>query len=143
MKTPTAVLMVEDNRGDVVLMQEAIKNAGLPYHLTLVPDGVEALEFLRQQGKYAGAARPELIILDLKLPRKTGIEVLVEIELDPALRGIPIVVLSSSTSELAIARARRVPPYTCMVKPGTFDGYIELARTIEAFRNTEPKDGVL
>ena len=141
--TPIAVLMVEDNRGDVVLMQEAIQSAGLPYNICVARDGVEALEFLRRQGKCAGAARPDLIMLDLKLPRKTGMEVLDEIELDPMLHNIPIVILSSSRSELSIARLRKEPPYTCMDKPSTFEGYVELVQIIEAFREQAQKGGSL
>jgi len=141
--TPIAVLMVEDNRGDVVLMQEAIQSAGLPYNLSVAHDGVEALECLRLQGKYAGMARPDLIMLDLKLPGITGMEVLDEIELDPVLRNIPIVILSSSRSELSIARLRKEPPYNCMDKPSTFEDYVELVRIIEAFREQAQKGGAL
>ncbi len=141
MTIPIAVLMVEDNRGDVVLMQEAIQSAGLPYNICVARDGVEALEFLRRQGKSAGAARPDLITLDLKLPRKTGMEVLDEIQLDSTLCNIPIVILSSSVSELKIARARREPPYNCMAKPNTFEGYVELVKIIEAFRKNAQKEG--
>lgn len=140
--TPVAVLMIEDNRGDVVLMQEAMQSAGLFYNLSVAHDGVEALEYLRRQGRYADSARPDLIMLDLKLPRKTGMEVLDEIQLDSTLRDIPIVILSSSRSELSIAKVRRDPPYNCLAKPSTFEGYIELARTIEMFRKTKQKEVV-
>ena len=135
------VLMVEDNRGDVVLMKEAIRSASLSYNISVAKDGVEAIDFLRRKGMYTEAVRPDLIILDLKLPRKTGMEVLDEIKPDPTLCRIPIVILSSSISELGIARLRKEPPYTCIVKPSTFEGYIELAKTIEVFRKMEQRKG--
>jgi two-component system, chemotaxis family, response regulator Rcp1 len=128
------VLMVEDNRGDVVLVQEAMAKAGITFQVHVVPDGVEAMAYLRRQGRYAGATRPDLIVLDLKLPRKTGQEVLAEIQPDAELNGIPLVVLSSSRSELEIARTRGLPGKSCMAKPSTFDGYVALVRAIEQFR---------
>ena len=82
---PIEVLMVEDNRGDVVLVETAIEKAGLPYHVTVVTDGAEAEEFLYRRGKYVESPRPELIMLDLKLPRKNGCELLGGIRLDPVL----------------------------------------------------------
>ena len=85
--TPVEVLMVEDNRGDVVLVQAAIEKAGLPYQLTVVSDGAEAVEFLHRRGKYAASTRPELITLDLKLPCKNGCEVLEDIRLRPGVGG--------------------------------------------------------
>lgn len=137
MKERVHVLMVEDNRGDVVLMQEAIHSLGLPYELTVARDGVEAMDILCRRGSHSGASRPDMIVLDLKLPRKTGMEVLDELKADPILGCIPVIVLSSSISELSVARARNDPPYTCIGKPTTFDGYIEIARTLETFRNGE------
>jgi CheY-like chemotaxis protein len=134
MSKSVEVLMVEDNRGDVVLMEEAMHKAGLSYHISTVKDGVEAMEYLRRQGEFAGAARPELVILDLKLPRKNGREVLEEIRRDPELCGLRIVILSSSGSELELARADKQLAPKCMVKPNTFKGYIELVKKIDAFR---------
>ena len=139
MKTSVEILMVEDNRGDVVLIQEAIQRAGLPYNLAVATDGVEALEYLRRKGARSCAPKPELLILDLKLPKKTGMEVMEEIHFDSGFSRIPIVILSSSASELSIARSRWEPPYRCVSKPTTFDGYIELVRTIEAIRTTYRK----
>jgi len=136
--TLATVLMVDDNRGDVMLLQEALQSAGLLYNLSVAQDGVEALDFLRRKGRHAAVSKPDLIVLDLKLPRKTGMEVLDEIKLDPGLRDIPLVVLSSSRSELCIARSRKAPSYTCLVKPSTFEGYVELAWAIEAVRKTTP-----
>jgi CheY-like chemotaxis protein len=128
------VLMVEDNRGDIVLLEEAMRKAGLSNRVNTVKDGVEAMEYLRKQGEFAGAARPDLIVLDLKLPRKGGREVLDEIKRDPELKDICLVVLSSSRSELALAMANKQSAPTCMVKPSTFEGYVQLVKDIEAFR---------
>ena len=131
---PVEVLMIEDNRGDVVLVEAAIEKAGLPYHVTVVSDGAEAVEFLHGRGKYAESPRPELIMLDLKLPRKNGCEILDEIQLDPVLGKIPLVLLSSSKSELTRARSYGLPPECYLEKAGTFQGFVELVRAIEAFR---------
>jgi CheY-like chemotaxis protein len=129
------ILIVEDNRGDIVLLGEAMRKAGLRHRIHTVKDGVEAMEYLRKEGEFSCAARPDLIILDLKLPRKNGREVLDEIRRDSDLCGIRIVVLSSSRSELALAKSDKQAAPCCMVKPSTFDGYIELVRNIEAFRD--------
>lgn len=133
--TPVEVLMVEDNRGDVVLVQAAIEKAGLPYQLTVVSDGAEAVEFLHRRGKYAASTRPELITLDLKLPCKNGCEVLEDIRLDPVLGEIPLVLLSSSKSELRRARSYGLPAECYLEKPCTYQGFVELVLAIEAFRS--------
>ncbi|MGA2034175.1 MAG: response regulator [Thermoguttaceae bacterium] len=133
MKT-VEVLMIEDNRGDVVLVQAAIEKAGFPYHVSVVGDGVEAMEFLHRRGKYAESLRPELIMLDLKLPRKNGCEVLDEIRLDPVLGQIPLVLLSSSISELRRARSYGLPAECYLEKASTYQGFVELVRAIEVFR---------
>ena len=131
---PVEVLMVEDNRGDVVLVEAAIEKAELPYHVTVVSDGVEAVEFLHRRGKYAESPRPELIMLDLKLPRKNGCEILDEIQLDPVLGKIPLVLLSSSNSELKRARSYQLPEECYLEKASTYQGFLELVRAIEVFR---------
>jgi CheY-like chemotaxis protein len=128
------VLMVEDNRGDVVLVEAAIEKAGLPYHVTVVSDGAEAVEFLLRRGNYADAPRPDLIMLDLKLPRKNGCEVLYEIQPDPVVGKIPLVLLSSSKSELKRARSYGLPAECYLAKPSTFQGYVDLVAAIEVFR---------
>jgi chemotaxis family two-component system response regulator Rcp1 len=137
---PVEVLMVDDNRGDVVLVQAAAAKRGLPYHFAVARDGVEALAYLRRQGPYADVPRPELIVLDLKLPRQSGHEVLDRIEQDPELRAIPLVVVSSSSSELALVRLRRPAAPTCLVKPSDFAGYVDLVGTVEAFRLSPGRD---
>ena len=139
MKT-VEVLMVEDNRGDVVLVQAAIEKAGLPYRVTVAVDGAEAVEYLHRRGKYAESPRPELILLDLKLPRKNGCEVLDEIRHDPVVAEIPLVLLSSSKSELKRARSFGLPAECYLEKPGTYQGFVELVLAIEAFRSKAAAD---
>ncbi len=131
---PVEVLMIEDNRGDVVLVEAAIEKAGLPYRVTVVSDGAEAVEFLHRRGQYAAACRPDLIMLDLKQPRKNGCEVLDEIRLDPLVAEIPLVLLSSSKSELKRARSYGLPPECYLEKASTYQGFIELVQAIEVFR---------
>lgn len=138
---PVEVLMIEDNQGDVILVQEAVQSLGLPYTMRVVHNGVEALEYLRRQGMHTAACRPDLIILDLQLPKKTGVEVLDEVDPDPAFRNIPIVVLSSSVGELCTVWTHGAHSCKYVVKPSTFAGYRDLARMIEAFRLTSPKEG--
>jgi CheY-like chemotaxis protein len=130
------VLMVEDNRGDVVLVEEAILAAGLDYRVAVVRDGVAAMDYLRRQGTHAGAPHPDLILLDLKLPRKSGRQVLAELDADSALRHIPVAILSSSRSELGLARIGRPPNHADFAKPSTFSGYVELLQAIAAFHQS-------
>lgn len=93
------IFLVEDNKADVRLIQEALKNSVVPHEVVTVRDGVDAMAFLRREGEYADAPRPDLILLDLNLPRKDGREVLAEIKADPALKRIPVVVLTTSRNE--------------------------------------------
>jgi len=134
--TPTNILMVEDNRGDVVLMEEAIRAAGFDYRVTVVRDGVAALEYLRPQGPLTVALLPDLILLDLKLPRMSGREVLAELSADPALRDIPVAILSSSRSELELVRISGQLHCTSFAKPSTFAGCIKLLTAIDAFHQS-------
>jgi two-component system, chemotaxis family, response regulator Rcp1 len=133
--TPIDVLMVEDNPGDVILVREAVTKSNVPFRVTVVRDGVEAMSYLRREGKFADAPRPDLMVLDLKLPRKSGREVLRDMAQDPAVQRMPVVVLSSSRSELELARSSLLRTQTFMVKPGTFSEYVEMIRAMEAFRN--------
>ena len=96
---PAEILLVEDNPGDVRLTRETFKESKLLNHMSVVYDGVEAMAFLRREGKYANATRPDLILLDLNLPKKDGREMLAEIKADEQLRRIPVVVLTSSSAE--------------------------------------------
>ncbi len=134
------VLMIEDNQGDVVLVETAIEKAKLPYHITVVSDGAEAVEYLHRRSSYAAAPRPDLILLDLKLPRKNGCEVLDEILHDPCLAQTPLVLLSSSKSELKRARSYGLPPECYLEKPCTYQGFVELVLAIEAFRGKAAKE---
>ena len=97
--------------------------------------------FIGGQGRHAGAPRPDLIVLDLKLPRKSGRELLHELRPDAGLRDIPVVILSSSRTELELARATPLPGQLFVVKPSTFDGYVDLVQTIEAFYQTRTPEG--
>lgn len=131
---PIQVLMVEDNPGDVVLLREAAATAGLDYQITVLHDGVAANAYLHATGPYAGAPRPDLVVLDMKLPRRSGREVLEDIRGEPALHTLTLVALSSSRSELDLVRSNLLPTQTTMGKPSTFAGYIQVVKAIEVFR---------
>lgn len=130
---PIEVLLVEDNPGDVRLTREALRDGKVHNNLSVAPDGVEALAFLRREGKYAEAPRPDVILLDLNLPRKDGREVLEEIKGDPALRNIPVVILTSSEAERDIAQAYALHANCYVTKPVDLDQFIHVVRSIEDF----------
>jgi CheY-like chemotaxis protein len=125
---PIAVLLVEDDPGDVVLIQEAFEHNKVRNRLHVVGDGVEAMRFLREGGE-----RPDLVLLDLNLPRKDGREVLEEIKTDPALRSIPVVVLTTSKAEEDILRSYDLHANAYVTKPVDFDRFIEVVRQIDEF----------
>jgi len=127
------ILLVEDNPGDVRLTQEALKDNKVHNNLHIVGDGVEALAFLRREGQYAGSPRPDLILLDLNLPRKDGREVLAEIKTDLQLRRIPVVVLTTSKAEEDILRAYDLSANCYITKPVDFEQFIHVVRSIEDF----------
>jgi CheY-like chemotaxis protein len=127
------ILLIEDNDGDVLLTRRALKDAKVANNLDVVADGVEALEYLRRQGKYAGAPRPDLIMLDLNLPRKDGRQVLAEIKPDPALRSIPVVVLTSSSAEEDVVKSYDLHANCYLVKPVNFAGLMAVVKSIEQF----------
>lgn len=131
--TPIRILMVEDNDGDVFLTTEALKEAKVANQVHVVHDGVEALEYLRRHGKYATAPRPDLILLDLNLPRKDGREVLEEIKADPALHKIPIVILTSSSAETDVCKTYNLHANCYIVKPVDFAALVEVVRSIDNF----------
>jgi len=131
--TPVEILLVEDNPGDVRLTQEALRDAKVWNHMSVAMDGIEALEFLRRQGQHAGAPRPDLILLDLNLPRKDGREVLEETKADPDLRSIPVVVLTTSQAEQDICRAYHLHANCYITKPVDLDQFITVVRSIEEF----------
>jgi CheY-like chemotaxis protein len=127
------VLLVEDDPGDVVLIREAFEHNKVYNALRVVSDGVEAIEFLRGEGEHEGAPRPDLILLDLNLPRKDGREVLAEIKEDTELRTIPIVVLTTSEAEEDIVRSYDLHANAYVTKPVDFDRFIEVVRQIDDF----------
>jgi CheY-like chemotaxis protein len=125
---PIVVLLVEDDPGDVVLIQEAFEHNKVRNRLHVVGDGVEAMKFLRDGGE-----RPDLVLLDLNLPRKDGREVLEEIKTDPALRSIPVVVLTTSKAEEDILRSYDLHANAYVTKPVDFGRFIEVVRQIDEF----------
>ena len=127
------ILLVEDNPGDVRLTMEALKEGKILNEVRVVEDGVEALDFLHRVGKYADAPRPDLILLDLNLPRKDGREVLAEIKEDEALKKIPVVVLTTSAAERDILRAYNLHANCYITKPVDLDQFIAVVKGIEDF----------
>jgi two-component system, chemotaxis family, response regulator Rcp1 len=130
---PVELLLVEDNPADAQLTREAMRDAKVHNNLTVVPDGVEAMAFLRGQGRYASAPRPDLILLDLNLPRKDGREVLEEIKADPALASIPVVVITASEAEEDIVRAYNLKASAYITKPVTLGQFVRVVHSIEDF----------
>lgn len=127
------ILLVEDNEPDVVLTQEAFKEAKISNSLYVAEDGVEAMDFLHKRGKYADAPRPDLVLLDLNLPRKDGRAVLQEIKADPNLTSIPVVVLTTSADERDVIRAYTSHANCYIVKPVDFLQFMNIVRSIEGF----------
>ncbi|HEU0008620.1 MAG TPA: response regulator [Verrucomicrobiae bacterium] len=127
------ILLVEDNLGDARLVSEALRETGSGSQLRHVDDGVEALDFLRRQGAHNGASRPDLILLDLNLPRKSGREVLAEIKADDTLRRIPVVVLTSSQSDEDVLSVYTLNANCYVPKPADLDQFLAAIRSIEQF----------
>jgi two-component system, chemotaxis family, response regulator Rcp1 len=127
------ILLVEDNRGDVRLIREGLDHDGVRLHLNVAQDGLEALAFLRRQDPYSSAPRPDLIVLDLNLPRKSGREVLADMKADPVLSSIPVVVFSSSQAETDIAASYGLRANCYIVKPVDLDQFLAVVRAIEDF----------
>jgi CheY-like chemotaxis protein len=131
--TPIEILLVEDNPGDVRLTREALREARVRNRLHVAADGVEALAFLRRTGRYTDAARPDLVLLDLNLPRKNGREVLEEIKGDAALSQIPVVILTTSQAEQDIMESYRLRANAYVAKPVDLDQFMKVVRSIEQF----------
>jgi two-component system, chemotaxis family, response regulator Rcp1 len=127
------ILLVEDNPGDARLTKEAIREAQMRNNLSWVLDGVEALSFLRRQGNHKQAPRPDLILLDLNLPRKDGREVLAEIKNDEQLKRIPVIVLTTSEAEEDVSRAYRLKANCYIAKPPQLDQLVNIVKNIEEF----------
>jgi CheY-like chemotaxis protein len=133
MEKPVEILLVEDNPGDVRLTLEVFKDAKMRNTINTVPDGVEAMEYLRNQGKYAKAAKPDLILLDLNLPRKDGREVLAEIKADEALRRIPVVILTISKADEDVLKSYNLHANCYITKPVDLRQFIKVVTSIEDF----------
>src|ERR1700728_1467838 len=127
------VLLVEDSPGDVRLTREALKDAKVHINLHVAPDGAEAMAFLKREGKYANVPRPDLILLDLNLPKKDGREVLAEIKESDALKSIPVVVLTTSASEADILRSYRLHANCYITKPVGLQGFLTVVKSIDSF----------
>jgi len=127
------VLLVEDDPGDVLMTREAFEHHRIRNKLHVVNDGEEALQFLRRTGEYAGAPRPGLILLDLNLPRRDGLEVLAELKEDPGLRVIPVVILTTSQADEDILRSYALHANAYVSKPVDFERFMDVIRQIDNF----------
>jgi two-component system, chemotaxis family, response regulator Rcp1 len=130
---PIEVLLVEDSPGDVRLTREAFKDAKVHINLNVASDGVEAMAFLRRAGSHANAPRPDLILLDLNLPKKDGREVLTELKEDPAFRSIPVVILTTSASEADIHGSYQNHANCYITKPVGLEGFLKVVKSIDSF----------
>lgn len=131
--SPIEILLVEDSAGDVRLTQEALKEGKVRNRLSVAVDGVEAMQFLRHEGQFSDAPRPDLILLDLNLPRKDGREVLSEIKADPGLASIPVVVLTTSKAEEDVLRSYQLHANCYVTKPVNLEQFIKVVKAIEDF----------
>jgi two-component system, chemotaxis family, response regulator Rcp1 len=131
---PLEILLIEDNAGDIRLTQEALEEGKIWNHLSVVQDGLEAMAYLRREGKHSDdAKRPDLILLDLNLPKKDGREVLSEIKADPRLRQIPVIVLTATGKEENLAKAYGFQAHCYIPKPVDFDRFVSVVKSIEEF----------
>jgi two-component system, chemotaxis family, response regulator Rcp1 len=133
MGKPIEILLVEDNPDDAALTQETLREGRIRNHVSLVEDGVEALAFLRREAPFGDAPRPDLILLDLQLPRKNGREVLAEIKGDPSLKRIPVVIMTTSSAERDIFESYNLHANCYVTKPIELDEFIAAIRKIEQF----------
>jgi CheY-like chemotaxis protein len=130
---PVEVLLIEDNPGDVRLTEEALKEGKVLNNLSVVQDGVEAMAFLNREGKYATSPRPDIVLLDLNLPRKDGREVLLELKAHESFRRIPVVILTTSRAEEDIVRTYDLHANCYIAKPVDLDQFIRVVQSIEEF----------
>jgi two-component system response regulator len=130
---PLGVLLVEDDPGDVLIAQEALAAGRLSTRLNVVNDGAEAISYLRRTGEFIDVERPDLILLDLNLPKMTGHEVLAEVKADPALRRIPVVVLTTSKAVEDVVRSYDLHASVYVTKPVDFDAFTEVVKQIDDF----------
>jgi CheY-like chemotaxis protein len=132
-RSPIEILLVEDNPGDERLTREALKEGKVYHKLHWAKDGVDAMEFLHQRGKYKDAPRPDIILLDLNLPKKDGRQVLSEIKQDPSLRAIPVVILTTSEAETDLVQSYDSHANCYILKPVELDHFIAVVKAIEGF----------
>jgi len=137
--TPTEVLLVEDNPGDVRLTREVFRDAEVPIHLHVASDGVEAMAFLRKEGAYAGVPRPDFILLDLNLPKIDGRELLAHMKMDEGLKSIPVVILTTSEAEADIVRSYQLQASAYLSKPFQLAAFESLVKSIGNFWLTKVK----
>jgi len=130
---PIEILLVEDSPSDAELTVEALRDAKVVNHLSIVEDGVQAMEYVRRQGQFSRAPRPDLILLDLNLPRKDGREVLSELKADPELKMIPVVVLTTSSADQDVVQAYTLCANCYITKPVDFNQFLVVVRSIEDF----------
>jgi two-component system, chemotaxis family, response regulator Rcp1 len=132
-KAAIRILWAEDSISDILLIKEAFKQAGLKHRINIVNDGVEALDFIFRRAKFSHALAPELIILDLNMPKKSGREVIEEIKTDAALSRIPLVILTSSSGDQNVLEGLDLKRCTYLVKPTTFEALVDMAKKINSF----------
>jgi len=130
---PVEVLLVDDSQADIRLTKEAFKEWQVANHISVVTDGAAAIEFLHREGEFKDAPRPDVVLLDLNLPRKNGPEVLEEIKNDPDLRRIPVMVMSTSNLDQDLHRAYDLHANCYIAKPGDLERYMDVVRSIEQF----------
>jgi CheY-like chemotaxis protein len=130
---PIHILLVEDDAGDVLMTREALEEGKVANRLDVVSDGVEAMEYLRTAGSAPDRPRPDLVLLDLNLPRKSGLEVLAEVKGDPSLRRIPVVVLTTSDAERDIVSSYDLHANAYITKPVDFERFISVVRQVDDF----------
>lgn len=130
---PRIILLVEDNKADIRLIEEALKNSSITYQMATARDGVDAMAYLRQQGEYVNAPRPDLIVLDLNLPKKDGREVLGEIKTDPKLKRIPVIVLTTSSNEDDIHQSYDLNANCYITKSRNLSQLFAIVKRIEEF----------
>jgi two-component system, chemotaxis family, response regulator Rcp1 len=131
--TSFEILLVEDSIGDIRLTREALKDAKVHVHLNVASDGVEAMAFLRREGQYSDAPRPDLILLDLNLPKKDGREVLNDIKESPELKSIPVVILTTSAADEDVLRSYESHANCYITKPVDLEGFLKVVQSIDAF----------
>lgn len=144
-KDTVEILLVEDNPGDVRLVMEGFKEGNLNQNINVVTDGEEAIRYLKRQGEYSEAERPDLVLLDLKIPKKSGLEVLEEIRSEEDIRGIPVIVLTSSDANDDMYNSYKLKANCYITKPADLDRYIVMVKSIEEYwltiiRKSEDED---